>query len=80
MSRSGRTYFHLISPKINVQFEHDGRRCLEDDHHLADPAGAVGRRWGARPHTTVLAPVISALLSQFCELLRPVENPWNPIN
>eukprot|EP00956_Cyclotella_meneghiniana_P008756 scaffold11986_cov55-Cyclotella_meneghiniana.AAC.2 len=37
---------------------------------------ALGR---APPYTTVLAPVISALLSQCCELLRPVENPWNPM-
>eukprot|EP00956_Cyclotella_meneghiniana_P008169 scaffold10872_cov66-Cyclotella_meneghiniana.AAC.2 len=35
---------------------------------------------GAPPYTTVSAPIISTLLSQcFCELLRPVENPWKPM-
>eukprot|EP00956_Cyclotella_meneghiniana_P026296 scaffold56389_cov75-Cyclotella_meneghiniana.AAC.13 len=37
---------------------------------------ALGR---APPYSTVLAPVISALLSQCCELLRPVKNPRNPM-
>eukprot|EP00956_Cyclotella_meneghiniana_P038032 scaffold148002_cov38-Cyclotella_meneghiniana.AAC.1 len=41
-----------------------------DSRVLSSPVG-LGR-WGAPPYTTISAPVISALLSQCCELLRPV--------